>query len=207
MKWLKIDYIKQHSRIDYDCEDTILELYANDAERTLLNLLNRTYPNILLEYGSMPEPLIHATLMLVEVSYQHRSPDSMTSLYLVPYTFDLIIKPYIRLHGEPISVQRLPLGGSTKVEFSACLPNELVLADVDFSVCVYNAENPDMKIERTKAECIQKEDNVYIVIVSGSELGEGDVMMRLTVDIPDNDFPTGYNRHTVTIDPSLEVVR
>ena len=31
MKWLTIEYIKQHSRIDYDCEDELLELYGEAA--------------------------------------------------------------------------------------------------------------------------------------------------------------------------------
>ena len=43
MKWLKIDYIKQHSRIDYDCEDGLLELYGESAEETVLNVI-RPHP-------------------------------------------------------------------------------------------------------------------------------------------------------------------
>ena len=207
MKWMQIKYIKQHSRIDYDCEDALLELYASDAEKTVLNLLNRTFADLLVEYGSVPEPIIHATLMLVEVSFQHRSPDSMTSLYLVPYTFDLLLKPYMKLHGEMPTVQRLTLGGKTKVEFSACLPDDLTMADVPFTLTVFNAENPDKKMEVAKSGCIQKDENVYIVIVDSDMLGEGEVMLRLVLDIPDNDFPTGYNRQPVLINPSLEVVR
>ena len=207
MKWMQIKYIKQHSRIDYDCEDALLELYASGAERTILNLLNRTFPSLLIEYGGVPEPIIEATLMLVEVSFQHRSPDAMTSLYHVPYSFDMKLKPYMRLGGEMPKPQRLPLGGKTKVEFSAFLPNGLTMEDVHFSLAVYNAENTDMKMDVDKAACIEKEENVFIVIVDSDALGVGDVMLRLKLDIPDNDFPTGYNRQTVTIDPSLEVVR
>ena len=43
MKWLSIDYIKQHSRIDYDCEDGLLEMYGDSAEDTVLNVIARDY--------------------------------------------------------------------------------------------------------------------------------------------------------------------
>ena len=35
MKYLTTDYIRQHSRIDFDCEDDVLELYGEDAEETV----------------------------------------------------------------------------------------------------------------------------------------------------------------------------
>lgn len=31
MKYLEIDYIKQHSRTDFDCDDALLELYGESA--------------------------------------------------------------------------------------------------------------------------------------------------------------------------------
>ena len=47
MRWLTLEYIKQHSRIDSDIEDNILELYAEAAEDTVLNIMNRTYENLI----------------------------------------------------------------------------------------------------------------------------------------------------------------
>ena len=38
MKWLTLDWIKQHSRIDFDCEDDLLELYGEAAEEAVLNV-------------------------------------------------------------------------------------------------------------------------------------------------------------------------
>ena len=35
--------------------------------------------------------------MLVAQSYQHREPMSPQNLYTVPYAFDLLLKPYMRL--------------------------------------------------------------------------------------------------------------
>jgi uncharacterized phage protein (predicted DNA packaging) len=97
MKWLTIDWIKQHSRIDFDCEDELLELYGEDAEQTVLNICNRTLEDIIETYGKVPAPLYVAALMLVEVDYNHRSPDSMNNMYAVKYSFDMRIKPYMKL--------------------------------------------------------------------------------------------------------------
>lgn len=103
MKFLTIDYIKQHSRIDFDCEDQLLELYGDAAEETLAGLLNRgktveqMVTSLTEEYGQIPARCYHAALMLVEQAYNHRGPTSPTNMSVVPYTFDLLIKPLMRL--------------------------------------------------------------------------------------------------------------
>ena len=97
MKWLTIDWIKQHSRIDFNCEDDLLELYGGAAEQTVLNICNRSYENIMETYGEVPTPLFVAALQLVEVSYTQRAPISQQNMYQVPYTFDAMVKPYMRL--------------------------------------------------------------------------------------------------------------
>lgn len=105
MKWLKIDYIKQHSRIDYDCEDALLELYGESAEEMVLNTLGRTYEDLLENFGidqpdgskHVPAAIVQASLMLVDSSYTNRSPISPTNMYQVPYTYDFLVKPYMKL--------------------------------------------------------------------------------------------------------------
>lgn len=97
MKWLTLDWIKKHSRIDFDCENEELEEYGNDAEETVLSLINRSYEELIERYGRVPHPLFVASLMLVEMDYTHRSPDSMNNLYTVPYSFDMKVKPYMKL--------------------------------------------------------------------------------------------------------------
>lgn len=97
MKWLTIDYIKQHSRIDFDCEDTLLELYGESAEETVLNICGRSYEDLIEVYGHVPTPLYYASLMLVDHSYEHRSPVSAQNLSIIPYGFDMMVKPYMRL--------------------------------------------------------------------------------------------------------------
>ena len=99
MKWLTLERIKQQCRIepDFTEEDSLLEMYGESAEEVLLNHLCRSYENLMEVYGRIPAPLIHASLMLVDVSYQHRSPVSPQNMSIVPYTFDILVKPYMRL--------------------------------------------------------------------------------------------------------------
>ena len=99
MKWTEIDDIKAQLRIepDFKAEDDLLEMYGESAEETVLAHLNRTYEDIIEVYGKVPAPIKHATLMLCDVSYQYRSPISPTNISMVPYTFDILVKPYMRL--------------------------------------------------------------------------------------------------------------
>lgn len=97
MKWLTIEMIKAHSRIDFECEDDLLMLYADSAEQTVLNICGRSYEEIVEKWGGFPVPLIQASLMLVDNSYTQRSPASAQNLYSVPYTFDVLVKPYMKL--------------------------------------------------------------------------------------------------------------
>ena len=103
MKFLSLEYIKQHSRMDLDCEDNLLELYGDSAEETLAQYLNRgknsdeMIESLTEQYGKIPAPLYHAGLMLVDISYQYRSPVNPTNVSVVPYTFDILVKPYMKL--------------------------------------------------------------------------------------------------------------
>lgn len=107
MKWLQLGQIKAQLRIepDFTDEDELLEMYGESAEETLLQYLNRTYEDIIGVYGRIPAPLRHASLMLVDTSYQYRSPVSTQSMSLVPYTFDLLVKPYMRLASPSTNAQ------------------------------------------------------------------------------------------------------
>lgn len=99
MKYLSLELMKAHSRIEIDCEDELLELYGEAAEDTVCELTRRSYDDFLAEYGAVPKAIVQASLMLVDVSYQQRSPVGVQQLHAVPYTFDLLIKPYMRLDG------------------------------------------------------------------------------------------------------------
>ena len=103
MKWLTCEYIKKHSRIDYDCEDDLLELYGEAAEETVMSVIGRDYDDIAHNFGTEEQPIpaaiIQASLMLVDTSYMQRTAVSPQQMSSVPYTFDLLVKPYMRLAG------------------------------------------------------------------------------------------------------------
>ena len=102
MKWTSIEYIKEHSRIDFDCEDALLEQYAVAAENTILALLNRSLESITdSNNGKVPAELYQAVQIMVDVSYNNRSPFSPTSISNVPYSVDYLLKPLMVLAGEP----------------------------------------------------------------------------------------------------------
>ena len=105
MKFLTIDKIKQQLRLDCTCEAELLDNYGNSAERTLAGYLgymdNRNHPSVdkMLEDfdGDLPAPLVHAALMLVDTWYQFRTPDDRLTISVVPYSFDILVKPYVKL--------------------------------------------------------------------------------------------------------------
>ena len=96
MKWLTLTLIKQHCRVDNDYENDLLELYGNAAEEVVLNIINRSYTEVIETYGEVPYGLTVGALMQVEASYDHRSPVSPQNLYNVP-GFSIHVKPYIKL--------------------------------------------------------------------------------------------------------------
>ena len=106
MKYLTFEQIKAQLRLD-DAQATeehdLLELYGEAAEDMVLNTCHRTITDIFEQYGMVPKALVQAGLMLVAQSYQHREPASPQNLSLVPYTFDLLLKPYMRLTTDNVN--------------------------------------------------------------------------------------------------------
>lgn len=103
MEWLTLELIKQQLRLeqDYTGEDALLEIYGNSAENTILQCTNRTVDELKAMNpagtDTIPADIMEASLMLVTVSYRYRTPIDMQNLSIVPYTFDLKIKNYVRL--------------------------------------------------------------------------------------------------------------
>ena len=103
MKWLTLTLIKQQLRLeqDYHDEDALLDLYGGSAENTILQCTNRTVDELKAmnpdDTDAIPADIMEASLMLVTVSYRYRTPIDMQNLSIVPYTFDLKIKNYVRL--------------------------------------------------------------------------------------------------------------
>lgn len=97
MKFLTIDKIKQQLRLDCTCEAELLEAYGNSAEETVLDIMGCTYDEAVAKYGSIPARAQQAALMLVDTWYQFRTPVSDRQMSVVPYTFDILMKPLAKL--------------------------------------------------------------------------------------------------------------
>ena len=110
MKWLTLEEIKQQLRIEpeFEDEDTLLTRYGNSAEAVVLNMTKRTFDELKAMNptgeDAIPDDLWEASIMLVEVSYHQRSPISQQNLSVVPYAFDMKIKPYMRLADKEVTV-------------------------------------------------------------------------------------------------------
>ena len=107
MKFLTFDQIKAQLRLDdqqAEDEHDLLVLYGEAAEDAVLSLIRRNMANLVETYGRVPRQSMQAALMLTAISYQHREQASQQNIYAVPYTFDLLIKPYIRMYGAELPV-------------------------------------------------------------------------------------------------------
>lgn len=206
LKWLSLDDIKDQCRIEpeFTLEDDLLKKYGKSAEDIILQMINNTYHGLLEQYGEVPQNIVHVSLMLVDEWYMHRSPVENLSISSVPYTFDLLLKPYMHLAGYVgEGAQNVTIGSDEKIGFSANLPDGLKMRDVDFYVTVYNADKKDAEIEVNKSHCIMINDNEYAVLVDTEELGVGLVLLKVTFKIPDTDYQSGFRKQVVKINPKL----
>ena len=109
LKWLTIDAIHAHCRIDFDCEDAELEQMGITAEQAILDLTRRTYENFVDTYGRIPDPIFNATLLLVQSLYNNRDA-AETTVYTSKesmYGLQFLVKNYMVLTGgTPLQVER-----------------------------------------------------------------------------------------------------
>ena len=202
--------IKHQLRIepDYTEEDDRLTSYGNSAEDMILYLCDRTYDDFISNYGKIPTQIVEASLLLVNMSYEQRSPITQYQMYSVGYSFDMKVKPFMRLtrgNADAEPLQTFIIGSDVKILIEAMMVDNLTLHDVDFTVTVYNSSEKVVQKTYTKDECIETENGDYVVLVDSDELGIGRYMCRLTVQIPDTDYPTGHRKEVVKIDPHVMV--
>lgn len=100
MEIITFEQIKDQLRLDDDQaaqeRDLLLE-YGEAAEETVLDLIRRPLDEVVCKYGKIPARLRRACLLLVDISYKERSPASSQNMSVVPYSFDLLIKPLMKL--------------------------------------------------------------------------------------------------------------
>ena len=107
LKWLNLDAIHQHCRIDFNCEDAELEQMGITAEQSILDLTRRTYENFIDTYGRIPDPIFNATLLLVQSLYNNRDAEEQRDSKEIAFGFSFMVKNYMVLTGgTPIQVER-----------------------------------------------------------------------------------------------------
>lgn len=108
MKFLTTEYIRQHSRIDYNCEDEVLELYGSAAEEAVLSILRRTAENLKdMNGGNIPAKCYQAACLITDLSYVNRSPVSTGNKSVLPYSIDFLVKDLARLtDGTDLQAER-----------------------------------------------------------------------------------------------------
>ena len=97
LKWLSIDAIHAHCRIDFNCEDAELEQYGMAAEQAILDLTRRTYDNFIDTYGRIPDPIFNASLLLVQSLYKNRDSEEQRDSKEIAYGFQFLVKNYMAL--------------------------------------------------------------------------------------------------------------
>jgi len=102
MKWLTLELIKAHCRIDSNIEDALLTTYGNAAEQGLLLVMRRTWEDVRenISEEDIKGPLSVAALLLTEHLYLNRGPQKDVQGYQIPYSVDYYIKPFIRLASD-----------------------------------------------------------------------------------------------------------
>lgn len=107
LKWLSIDAIHAHCRIDFNCEDAELEQMGITAEQAILDLTRRTYENFIDTYGRIPDPIYNATLLLVQSLYKNRDAEEQRDSKEIAFGFSFMVKNYMYLAGgSPLEVER-----------------------------------------------------------------------------------------------------
>ncbi len=210
MKYLTLTQVKEQLRLDttFTLEDAKLTRLANAAENVVANITRRTYNDMIAMYGEIPDDVVSAALLLVEVGYVQGSPVSQQNLSVVPYSFDILLKPYMRLTSDADAgdVTTVVQGSDMKIPFTAELSDGLTLQDVDFTVVVSNNDKKDTTATYQKSDCVTTSDGGYAVMVDTDTLGIGAYLLRLTVQIPDTDYESGYRREVIKIDPHYTVI-
>ena len=112
MKFLTFEQVKQQLRLSdeqAELERIRLEGMAEAAEDAVLTIIRRPLRNVKQVYGHVPQKLIQVTLLLVDDWYQHRGTVENYSMSAVPYAFDFMLKPMMRLSGEELPIDPVVL--------------------------------------------------------------------------------------------------
>ena len=114
LKYVTMAELKQQMRVDYEEEDSIIRAYGRAAEDAIVKGTSRSEDELLRmgyeeEMGQVPtaEEMVGveyfpsrlkvAILMFAANLYRNREPVASVAQNAVPYSFDVLTKPYKRL--------------------------------------------------------------------------------------------------------------
>ena len=131
LKWLTLDAIHQHCRIDFNCEDAELLQMGMAAEQSILDLTRRTFANIIDTYGRIPDPLFNASLLMVQSLYKNRDAEEQRDSKQIAFGLEYMVKNYMCLTlSSPIENER------------DGLTDKLTVLMTDFDFAFGEVENP-----------------------------------------------------------------
>lgn len=113
LKYIPFELLKQHIRQDNDVEDAVIALYGRAAEQTIIGmtrrdeeeLLRRGYeertgciaPGVLPPGYWLPDALKSAILLFAGHLEKNREAVSGIASHVLPYSIDVLVKPYRKL--------------------------------------------------------------------------------------------------------------
>ena len=135
LKWLTLDAIHQHCRIDFNCEDAELLQMGMAAEQSILDLTRRTFANIIDTYGRIPDPLFNASLLMVQSLYKNRDAEEQRDSKQIAFGLEYMVKNYMCLTlNSPIENER------------DGLTDKLTVLMTDFDFAFGEVENPGEEV-------------------------------------------------------------
>ena len=100
MRWLTLEDIKEQLRIEENdtSQDNLLTRFGATAESFTLGYLQRTEDELKAmndtDPTQVPEDIVSACLLLVDLYYQHRGVISPQNMYLIDYGYDSLVMRY-----------------------------------------------------------------------------------------------------------------
>lgn len=100
LKYLTLDQLKTQCSVDKDddfYDDALMEAGAT-AEAVILNEIHMTSEDAFNKWGNeLPQPLIHAMLMMTANFFKYREPGTPEAVKEVPWGLKTLILPYVKL--------------------------------------------------------------------------------------------------------------
>jgi len=93
---IDLQTIKSHLNIDseYTEDDNYLEYLEGVAKEIIEKHIDRTFDDIIAEEVEIPQPLLHAMLIMIGNMYANRESISYSPVYSVPNSLQYILSLY-----------------------------------------------------------------------------------------------------------------